>query len=810
MPLRVNRHYLVWNLYYIATMRQQGSISLFPGLFLVLLLIIIMQGSSVSCDRRRRSTSLSSDHAEMFLSRHSRGVWKTLNGNVPLVIARGGLSGIFPDYTTNAYEVAINNSLPMVVLFCDVQLTKDGKGICRTDLRLDNSTDIAELFENQQNTYIVNGKNITGWFSVDFTFEQILSKVSAKQSFQSRPDKFDGLALLPVEGVDSLGPSALWLNVQYSMFFEGHKLSMIQYMISTAKSVVLDYISSPEVEFLRKLKLGLRRSNSKLVLRFLDKGDIEPSTNQTYGILLKNLTFVKSFASGILVPKNYIWPLGDSLYLQTPTTLVQDAHKAGLEVYASDFANDEYAMSYNYSYDPVREYLQFLDYTDFAVDGVLTDFSVTASEAIACYAHGRKMLSSLGSGKPLIISHNGASGDFPGCTDFAYQSAIQDGADYIDCSVQMTKDGVPICREAPDLSASTNVLSVSSFYPARQRTVSDIQADKGIFTFDLTWKEIQGLKPQIYSPFGSDGYDLLRNPANMYQGKFMTLSDFLELGKGEANVGILLDIQHARYLASKRGFDVTSAVVGALKKAGYDNMTERVLIQSDDSAVLRKLRQNTTGYKLVYQIVDSNVTVPDSTIKEIKEFADTVTLSRNAILPSSESFLMNDTDIVSRMHLHNLTVFVFRLRNEFSSLAFDYLADPTMEINTFVNVAKVDGLITDFPATARAYMNNACLHPRRKSDYSTFLVEPGALLAAMPPSRLPLLAPAPTLVDVIDPPLPSAVAAAPAKANSVASAPIKAVTSKNGHPNVSAYCSQFFPSLSVLFSLVILVFLNFD
>lgn len=374
----------------------------------------------------------------------------------------------------------------------------------------------------------------------------------------------------------------------------------------------------------------------------------------------------------------------------------------------------------------------------------------------------------------------------------------------------MTKDGVPICREAPDLSASTNVLSVSSFYPARQRTVSDIQADKGIFTFDLTWKEIQGLKPQIYSPFGSDGYGLLRNPANMYQGKFMTLSDFLELGKGEANVGILLDIQHARYLASKRGFDVTSAVVGALKKAGYDNMTERVLIQSDDSAVLRKLRQNTTGYKLVYQIVDSNVTVPDSTIKEIKEFADTVTLSRNAILPSSESFLMNDTDIVSRMHLHNLTVFVFRLRNEFSSLAFDYLADPTMEINTFVNVAKVDGLITDFPATARAYMNNACLHPRRKSDYSTFLVEPGALLAAMPPSRLPLLAPAPTLVDVIDPPLPSAVAAAPAKANSVASAPIKAVTSKNGHPNVSAYCSQFFPSLSVLFSLVILVFLNFD
>lgn len=131
-------------------MQQQGSTSLFPGLFLVLLLII-MQGSSVlTCASRRRSSRLSSDRAERFLSGSSRRVWKTLNGNVPLVIARGGLSGLFPDYTTNAYEVAINNSLPTVVLFCDVQLTKDGKGICRTDLRLDNSTDISELFKNKK------------------------------------------------------------------------------------------------------------------------------------------------------------------------------------------------------------------------------------------------------------------------------------------------------------------------------------------------------------------------------------------------------------------------------------------------------------------------------------------------------------------------------------------------------------------------------------------------------------------------------------------------------------------------------------
>jgi Glycerophosphoryl diester phosphodiesterase family len=37
----------------------------------------------------------------------------------------------------------------------------------------------------------------------------------------------------------------------------------------------------------------------------------------------------------------------------------------------------------------------------------------------------------------LIISHNGASGDYPDCTDLGYQKAVADGADVIDCTVQV-------------------------------------------------------------------------------------------------------------------------------------------------------------------------------------------------------------------------------------------------------------------------------------------------------------------------------------------------------------------------------------
>jgi hypothetical protein len=127
-----------------------------------------------------------------------------------------------------------------------------------------------------------------------------------------------------------------------------------------------------------------RRSRTSLILKVLDPNTVEQSTNTTYGTLLQNLMEIRTYASGILVPKNLIWPINDKTqYLQAHTNLVQDAHKAKLAVYAYDFANDQYPNSFNYSFDPIAEYLAYVGQADFSVDGVLTDFPSTASEAIS-------------------------------------------------------------------------------------------------------------------------------------------------------------------------------------------------------------------------------------------------------------------------------------------------------------------------------------------------------------------------------------------------------------------------------------------
>lgn len=72
-------------------------------------------------------------------------------------------------------------SVPDLVLWCDVQLTKDGAGICFRDIRLDNSSSISVAYPKRGNSYTLNGVATQGYFPVDFTLKE-LSPVTCKLS----------------------------------------------------------------------------------------------------------------------------------------------------------------------------------------------------------------------------------------------------------------------------------------------------------------------------------------------------------------------------------------------------------------------------------------------------------------------------------------------------------------------------------------------------------------------------------------------------------------------------------------------------
>ncbi len=91
----------------------------------------------------------------------------------PIVIAHRGASGYRPEHTLEAYKLAIEQGADFIEP--DLVATKDGHLICRHDVLLDDTTNVAELaqFADRKSTKPVDARQVTGWFACDFTLEEI-------------------------------------------------------------------------------------------------------------------------------------------------------------------------------------------------------------------------------------------------------------------------------------------------------------------------------------------------------------------------------------------------------------------------------------------------------------------------------------------------------------------------------------------------------------------------------------------------------------------------------------------------------------
>jgi hypothetical protein len=75
----------------------------------------------------------------------------------------------------------------------------------------------------------------------------------------------------------------------------------------------------------------------------------------------------------------------------------------------------------------------------------------------ACGGDSSPLFKTLLGDAPLVIGHRGASGTFPEHTLESYKAAIDQGADYVEPDLVLTKDGVMIARHEPMLGGTTDV-----------------------------------------------------------------------------------------------------------------------------------------------------------------------------------------------------------------------------------------------------------------------------------------------------------------------------------------------------------------
>ena len=115
------------------------------------------------------------------------------------MIAHRGASGYRPEHTLAAYELAI--ALGADFIEPDLVMTGDGVLIARHENEISGTTDVAAHpeFAGRRRTRQIDGAEVTGWFTEDFTLAELKTLRARERIPDVRPQNvaFDGRFEIP-------------------------------------------------------------------------------------------------------------------------------------------------------------------------------------------------------------------------------------------------------------------------------------------------------------------------------------------------------------------------------------------------------------------------------------------------------------------------------------------------------------------------------------------------------------------------------------------------------------------------------------
>ena len=317
---------------------------------------------------------------------------------------------------------------------------------------------------------------------------------------------------------------------------------------------------------------------------------------------------------------------------------------------------------------------------------------------------------------PWIIAHRGASGLRPEHTLKAYMLGIEQGADYIEPDLVMTRDGVLIARHENEISGTTDVTDRAEFADRRTTKTVDGRELSGWFTEDFTLAELRTLRARERLPE-------LRPASAAYDGQFglVTLEEIIALVRDESRargrpIGIVAELKHAAYFDAL-GLPIDRALQPLIAGLGRD---DPFFIECFEPGILRRLRGQ-TEVRLV-QLLAETGGPPDgepiayaematpSGLAEIARYADAIGPAKALIVPrGADGASLAPTSLVGDAHAVGLLVFSWTFRSENFFLPAEIRrsedlrahGDAAAEYRLFYDLG-VDAVFSDFPEQAVA------------------------------------------------------------------------------------------------------------
>ena len=275
-----------------------------------------------------------------------------------LVIGHRGASALRPEHTIESYTKAIEDGAN--VIEPDLVATRDGVLVARHENEISGTTNVADKseFAARKATKLIDNVSITGWFTEDFTLAELQTLRAKERIPLNRPGNtaFDGQFLVPTfQAVMDLARAktaetgrtiAIYPETKHPSYFKSINLPLEKRLVDALDAngyrgrAAPVFIQSFEVANLKEIR---KLTDVRIIQLLSASGKPEDfrlaGDARTYADISSaaGLRDVATYANGIGPDKNMVIPRTAQNTLGTPTSLVADAHAAGLVVHPYTF-----------------------------------------------------------------------------------------------------------------------------------------------------------------------------------------------------------------------------------------------------------------------------------------------------------------------------------------------------------------------------------------------------------------------------------------------------------------------------------------
>lgn len=324
----------------------------------------------------------------------------------PLIFAHRGASALRPEHTLAAYAKAAQDGADYIEP--DLVPTKDNVLVVRHECNITGTTDVADHpeFASRKRSLTIDGQKQTGWFTIDFTLAELKTLRARERLATLRPHntRYDGHFDIPTfeEMIDFVAAESatrgkifgIIPEIKNSTFFRSLGFEPEALFLRTiaaheyTRRAPLE-VQSFETTNLKAIRDKVLTINPQARLMFLMASAKYPvpdlyaaGQKTTFGDLMTpaGLKTIKQFADVIGPSNDCLIPRDANGAWLSPTSLITDAHDAGLLVHSYTARPENYFLPRQLrdggapsARNPAGMIAEVRRYLDLGLDGFFTD-----------------------------------------------------------------------------------------------------------------------------------------------------------------------------------------------------------------------------------------------------------------------------------------------------------------------------------------------------------------------------------------------------------------------------------------------------